>query len=70
MQIKLSDPTVVADAIDFFWRVQCVAMAVSDDTIEVSLPHSFTERQERAEITAYLRTWQVDHPDVEVEVLD
>jgi len=70
LQIKLSDPAVVAEAVDFFWRVQCVAVAVSEGTIDVSLPNSFSERHERAEITAYLRTWQVAHPNVEVEILD
>jgi hypothetical protein len=70
VQIKLSDQTLVAEAMDFFWRVQCVAVAVSEDTIDVSLPGSFSERQERAEITTYLRTWQVAHPNVEIEILD
>jgi hypothetical protein len=70
VRIKFSDPSVVAEAIDFFWRIECVAVAVSEDTIDVSLPASFSERQERAEISTYLRTWQATHPDVDVEVLD
>lgn len=70
VRIKFSDPSVVAEAMDFFWHVECVAVAVSDDTIDVSLPGSFSERQEHAEISTYLRTWQATHPNVGVEILD
>jgi hypothetical protein len=70
VRIKFSDPSVVAEATDFFWRVECVAVAVSEDTIDVSLPGSLTERQERAEISTYLRTWQATHPEVGVEIVD
>ncbi|MDQ3994066.1 MAG: hypothetical protein M3265_04665 [Actinomycetota bacterium] len=70
MRIKFSDPSVVAEATEFFRRVECVAVAVSDDTIDVSLPGSFSEQQERGEISTYLRTWQATHPGVSVEMLD
>ncbi len=70
MRIKFSDPSVVAEASDFFWRIECVAVTVADDTIDVSLRGSLNERQERAEISTYLRTWQAIHPDVGVEILD
>lgn len=70
MRIKFSDPSVVAEATDFFWRMECVAVAVSDDTIDVSLPASLTERQERGEISTYLRTWQAMHPEIAVEIVD
>jgi hypothetical protein len=70
VRIQFSDPSVVAEATEFFRRVECAAVAASDDTIDVSLPGSFSEQQERAEISTYLRTWQATHPDVSVEILD
>ena len=67
MQIRISDPRLLADLIDFLGRASCVAVHTKACTIEVELPHAPTAAQARRELGLYVAAWQGLHPNVIVE---
>ena len=70
MQIRLTDPSLADDLLDFLRRVGCLAVRVDRRVIDAQLLNSVSERYDRQELNAYMKVWLVMHPEVEVEVSD
>jgi hypothetical protein len=70
VRIRLPDPTLRADLLDFFYRWGCVAYVVEDDAIEVIVPDAPGEGQGRRELHLYLETWRARHPGLELAFID
>jgi hypothetical protein len=68
MQIRLDDPTLVADLLTFLRANGCIAYVVGQlDAIEAVRPHAFG-RQEQDELRLVLERWRADHPEATFEV--
>ena len=63
MRVKLSDPVLVDDLIDFLSRCGCIAQAGDEATVLVSIPKSLREDAAERELDLYLRVWEGAHPE-------
>jgi hypothetical protein len=69
IQLRLSEPELVDDLLDYLRRRDCEGTVVRQGVIEVALPHELNEKQARLELDLYLRVWQSLHPDSEIETV-
>lgn len=63
MLVKLSDPALVDDLVDFLSRSGCIAQAQDETTVLVSIPRSLREDAAQLELDLYLRVWEATHPE-------
>ncbi len=70
VRLRLDDPALVANLLDFLGRRGCPGERDSDDTIEVELPDDLPVEQGRLELDLYLRVWQSLHGWTRVDVVD
>ena len=70
VRLRLDDPALVANLLDFLGRRGCAGARDSDDTIDVELPDDLDAEQGRLELDLYLRVWQSLHGWTRVEVVD
>ena len=61
MLVKLSDPALVDDLVDFLSRSGCIAQAQDETTVLVSIPRSLREDAAQLELDLYLRVWEATH---------
>lgn len=61
MRVKLSDPALVDDLVDFLSRSGCIAQAEDETTLLVSIPKSLREDAAALELDLYLRVWEATH---------
>ena len=61
VRLRLSDPALADDLLDFLRRRDCPGDRVGEAMIEVRLPHEFDEKAGRAELDFYLYIWQSLH---------
>ena len=62
MLVKLSDPALVDELVDFLSRAGCIAQAQDGTTVLVSIPRSLREDAAVLELDLYLRVWEATHP--------
>jgi hypothetical protein len=62
LRVKLSDPALVDDLVDFLSRCGCIAQAGDETTVLVSIPKSLREDAAERELDLYLRVWEAVHP--------
>jgi hypothetical protein len=62
LRVKLSDPALVDDLVDFLRRSGCVAQP-AEEAIVVSIPKSLREDAAELELDLYLRVWEATQPD-------
>ena len=70
VRLRLADPALVADLLDFLERRGCAGEREGEDTIEVELPHDLNDEQGRLELDLYLRVWQSLHGWTRVDEVD
>jgi hypothetical protein len=70
VQIRISDPALVLDLIEFLGRASCVAVHRKRCTLDVELPHAAGPAQARRELELYLAAWRGLHPNVATELVD
>jgi hypothetical protein len=70
VRLRLDDPALVADLLDFLERRGCAGGRDSEDTIDVELPDDLDSEQGRLELDLYLRVWQSLHGWTRVDVVD
>ena len=70
VRLRLDDPALVANLLDFLGRRGCAGERDSDDTVEVQLPDDLPVEQARLELDLYLRVWQSLHGWTRVDVVD
>lgn len=67
MEIRISDPSLLRELIEFLGRASCSAAHTKGCAIEVELPHAPTAVQARRELGLYLAAWGGLHPGVRIE---
>lgn len=70
VRLRLHNPALLDDLLDFLEKRGCAGERVSDDTIDVELPHELHLEQARIELDLYLRVWQSLHDWTEIDVVD
>ena len=70
MRIRISDPALVVDLLDFLQGSDCVAMQMSTDMLAVSIPRPLSYDVARLELELYLSEWRARHLDVGAVVID
>jgi hypothetical protein len=61
--VKLSDPALVDDLVDFLSRSGCIVDVENAATVLVSIPRSLRDDAARLELDLYLRVWEATHPE-------
>ena len=69
MRVKLSDPALVDDLVDFLRAAGCVAQPADVAIVSVSIPKSLREDAAELELDLYLRVWEATHPEAEARRL-
>ncbi|HYY75662.1 MAG TPA: hypothetical protein VE644_05000 [Gaiellaceae bacterium] len=62
MLVKLSNPALVDDLVEFLSRSGCVVEAQDETTVLVSIPRSLRDDAAQLELDLYLRVWEATHP--------
>ena len=70
VRLRLDDPALIANLLDFLERRGCAGAREGRDTIEVELPDDLDVEQGRLELDLYLRVWQSLHGWTRVDVVD
>ena len=70
MRIRVSDPALAADLLDFLQRSGCVAMQMGIDMFAVSIPKPLSYVAARLELELYLSDWRTWHSEVGTVVID
>ena len=65
MRVKLSDPALVDDLVDFLRDSGSVAQPAEEAIVSVSIPKSLREDAAELELDLYLRVWEATHPAAE-----
>jgi hypothetical protein len=63
LRVKLSDPALVDDLVEFLSRSGCVAQPDDETTVLVSIPRSLRDDAAELELDIYLRVWEATHPE-------
>ena len=67
MRIRLSDPALVDELLEYLSRHEAVAERSDSDVIAVSLPRIERSDAAKLELDLYLRVFEATHPGVRVE---
>lgn len=76
MFVRLSDPALAEDFLEFLRRADCIAdlgeveMHAEGIALEVGVPEAYSEAQARLEVALYLRVWEAVHPGSGAEILE
>jgi hypothetical protein len=70
MQVRISNPALLPDLVEFLGRASCVAAHRRGCTLEAELPHTRGPEQARRELELYLAAWRGLHPGVVVELVE
>jgi hypothetical protein len=66
LRVKLSDPALVDEIVDFLARSGCIAAQAEDETtVLVSIPRSLRDDAAELELDLYLRVWEAMHPEAQ-----
>ena len=57
MEIRLSDPTLIDELLEFFWHSGFIAELNGPDTVSVSLPMPMTGDRSTDDIELFLNVW-------------
>jgi hypothetical protein len=68
LRIHVNDPTALADLRQALADADCSIAQVGKDTLLVTHPLE-DETEARLELVFFLRAWQANRPDAEVELL-
>lgn len=70
MLVKLSNPALVDDLVDFLSRSGCIAQAQDETSVLVSIPRSLRDDAARLELDLYLQVWQATRPEAHASRLE
>ncbi|HET7855445.1 MAG TPA: hypothetical protein VFL41_03215 [Gaiellaceae bacterium] len=70
MRIRVSDPGLVGDLLEYLQRCGYEAMPTSGTIVAASLEHSVPYEAARLELDLHLSDWQGRRPDASAVVLD
>ena len=69
MRIRVSQPALVPDLVEFLGRALCTTQSVHGSVVEVALPSADGARARR-DLDLYLAAWRGLHPPVETTIID
>lgn len=69
MRLRLTDPALVDDLLDFLGRTECCVRRAGDE-IEISVPRARDQEEGRREVDLYLAAWRAMNPGARVDVVD
>jgi hypothetical protein len=76
VQVRLSDPGLVHEFVDFLRRADWIARPgeveahANGIVVEVDVPRAYDETKARKALALYLRGWEAVYPSSSAEVLD
>ena len=70
MYVLLKDPQLLFGLQDFLRRTGCVAEQRRSGELEVYVPDTPNQEQERREVSVYLASWQAANPGAEASIVD
>jgi hypothetical protein len=70
MRIRVSQPALVPDLVEFLSRAFCRTESVRGSVVEVALPGIADGARARRELDLYLAAWTGLHPPVEATILE
>lgn len=70
MRIRLSNPALISDLVDYLRRNDCEVVPMGRDMVAVALSPALPYDAARLELNFHLGDWVVRHADANVVVLD
>ena len=70
MRIRVSQPALVPDLIEFLGRALCTTVAVHGSMVEVLVPAVSDQARARRDLDLSLAAWRGLHPPVEATIID
>jgi hypothetical protein len=70
MRIRVSQPALVPDLVEFLSRALCTTEAVHGSVLEVALPSVTDGARARRDLDLYLAAWRGLHPLVQATIID
>ena len=70
MRVRVSQPALVPDLVEFLGRAFCRTESVRGSVVEVDLPRAADGAHARRELDLYLAAWAGLHPPVRATILD
>ena len=70
MRIRVSQPALVPDLVEFLGRALCTTQSVRGSVLEVALPSVTDGARARRDLDLYLAAWCGLHPPVEATIID
>jgi hypothetical protein len=70
VRIRVSQPALVPDLVEFLGRALCRTDAVHGSVVEVALPSVPDGARARRDLDLYLAAWRGLHPPVEATIID
>ncbi len=65
----VTEPTLLPDLLDFLSRTVCVAVQISRDALQVTIPVALDDEQARRELLLYLAVWRAMRPGAQVALV-
>jgi hypothetical protein len=70
VRIRVSQPALVPDLVEFLGRAFCTTESVHGSVLEVALPSAVDGARARRELDLYVAAWRGLHPSVDATILD
>jgi hypothetical protein len=70
MKVRVSNPALVQDLVEFLGRARCRTAGVHGAVVEVELPGVSDSNVARRDLGLYLAAWRGLHPPAEARILD
>ena len=70
MKVRVSNPALVQDLMEFLGRARCETARVHGPVLDVELPGIADTTIARRDLALYLAAWRGLHPPAEVMILD
>lgn len=70
MRIRVSQPALVPDLVEFLGRALCTTQSVRGSVVDVAVPCAADGATARRELDLYLAAWRGLHPPVETTIID
>jgi hypothetical protein len=70
LRIRVSQPALVPDLVEFLDRAFCKTESVRGSVVDVALPSVSDGARARRDLDLYLAAWTGLHPPVEATIID
>jgi hypothetical protein len=70
MKVRVSNPALVKDLIEFLGRARCKTAGVHGSVLDVEVPGISDTTVARRDLNLYLAAWRGLHPPAEARIID